>query len=141
MALVFGNETFGLSIEEAGQCNRLVTIAGNPDYFSLNLAQAVQVMSYELFSQLDFPLDHLRFQTERASRDEVEGLYGHLDHTLSGIGFYERRNSERLMRRLRTLFDRADLERQEIDILRGILKQVERKTGQVPDPTRRDDES
>lgn len=98
-------------------------------------------MSYELFSQLDFPLDHLRFQTERASRDEVEGLYGHLDHTLSGIGFYERRNSERLMRRLRTLFDRADLERQEIDILRGILKQVERKTGQVPDPTRRDDES
>ena len=141
VALVFGNETFGLSIEEAGQCNRLVTIAGNPDYFSLNLAQAVQVMSYELFSQLDFPLDHLRFQTERASRDEVEGLYGHLDHTLSGIGFYERRNSERLMRRLRTLFDRADLERQEIDILRGILKQVERKTGQVPDPTRRDDES
>ncbi|RKV69843.1 MAG: RNA methyltransferase, partial [Neisseria sp.] len=55
VALVFGNETFGLSIEEVQACNRLMTINGNPDYFSLNLAQAVQVVCYEIFSQTDSP--------------------------------------------------------------------------------------
>lgn len=136
VALVFGNETYGLSIDEVARCNRLVTIAGNPDYFSLNLGQAVQVMCYELFSQLAFPLDHLRANAELASHEEVEGFYGHLDRVLDGIGFYDRRNGERLMRRLRTLYDRASLERQEIDILRGMLKQIERRCG--PDPYRHD---
>ena len=129
VALVFGNETFGLSIDEIIRCNLLVTINGNPDYFSLNLAQAVQVMCYELFSQLDAPLDHLLTEVEPATRDEVEGLYGHLERTLDGIGFFERRNGERLMRRFRSLFDRARLQREEIDILRGVLKQVERQRG------------
>jgi tRNA/rRNA methyltransferase len=60
VALVFGNETFGLSIEEVEQCNRLVTIPGNPDYFSLNLAMAVQVMTYELFSHTGVDVEYLR---------------------------------------------------------------------------------
>ncbi|WP_024301455.1 RNA methyltransferase [Pseudogulbenkiania sp. MAI-1] len=126
VALVFGNETFGLSIDEVELCNRLVTIPGNPEYFSLNLAMAVQVMTYELFSHTGVGVDYLRADAESATRDEVEGFCGHLDQTLADIGYYERRNGERLMRRLRTLFNRANLLREEVDILRGFLKQVQR---------------
>ncbi|CUA86752.1 RNA methyltransferase, TrmH family, group 1 [Gulbenkiania indica] len=126
VALVFGNETFGLSIEEVEQCNRLVTIPGNPDYFSLNLAMAVQVMTYELFSHAGVGVEHLRAEAETATRDEVEGFCVHLDATLARVGYYERRNGERLMRRMRTLFNRAGLLREEVDILRGFLKQVQR---------------
>lgn len=126
VALVFGNETFGLSIEEVEQCNRLVTIPGNPDYFSLNLAMAVQVVTYELFSHVGVDVNYLKPDSAPATLDETEGFYGHLDHTLEAIGYYERRNGERLMRRLKTLFNRTQLQREEIDILRGMLKQMER---------------
>lgn len=132
VALVFGNETFGLSIEEVEQCNLLVTIPGNPDYFSLNLAQAVQVLAYELFSQTGYGLDALRQPVEHASHAQVEGFYQHLEHTLQQIGFFERRPSDRLMRRLRTLFNRSRLQREEIDILRGMLKQIERHAPAQP---------
>jgi tRNA/rRNA methyltransferase len=126
IALVFGNETFGLSVDEVEQCNRLITVPGNPDYFSLNLAMAVQVLSYELFSHVGVGVEYLKADSEPATREETEGFYGHLDHTLEAIGYYERRNGERLMRRLRTLFNRTQLQREEIDILRGMLKQMER---------------
>jgi tRNA/rRNA methyltransferase len=126
VALVFGNETFGLSIEEVEQCNRLVTIPGNPQYFSLNLAMAVQVMTYELFSHVGVGVDYLRVESELATHEQVEGLCGHLDQTMSGIGYYRQRNGERLMRRMRTLFNRSGLLREEVDILRGFFKQVQR---------------
>ncbi|KMN30327.1 tRNA (cytidine/uridine-2'-O-)-methyltransferase [Chromobacterium sp. LK1] len=126
VALVFGNETFGLSIEEVEQCNRLVTIPGNPDYFSLNLAMAVQVMTYELFSHTGVDVDYLRADSDAAALGEVEGFCGHLEQTMDKIGYFRRRNSERMMRRMRTLFNRAGLLREEIDILRGFLKQVQR---------------
>jgi tRNA/rRNA methyltransferase len=128
VALVFGNETFGLSIEEVEQCNRLVTIPGNPDYFSLNLAMAVQVMTYELFSHVGVGVDYLREEGEAATQQEVEGMCGHLGETMERIGYFRRRNGERLMRRMRTLFNRASLQREEIDILRGFFKQVQRST-------------
>ncbi len=126
IAIVFGNETFGLSIEEVECCNRLITIPGNPDYFSLNLAMAVQVVTYELFSQTGFKVDHLREEREPATLDEVEGFCRHLDDTMQHIGYFRRRNSDRLKRRMRTLFNRAALQREEVDILRGFLKQVQR---------------
>jgi tRNA/rRNA methyltransferase len=133
VALVFGNETFGLSIEEVELCNRLVTIPGNPDYFSLNLAMAVQVMTYELFSHVGVGVDYLRAEGESATSAEVEGMCGQLDQTMAHIGYYRRRNGERLMRRMRTLFHRAGLLREEVDILRGFLKQVVRAAdGDVP---------
>ena len=87
VALVFGNETFGLSIEEVELCNVLVTIPGNPAYFSLNLAQAVQVLAYELFSHTGQDLDALRPEVESATQQQVEGFYQHLEHTLTHIGF------------------------------------------------------
>lgn len=125
VALVFGNETFGLSIEEVERCNLLVTIPGNPAYFSLNLAQAVQVMCYEVFQQYNDNLDHLRPNIDLATREEVQGFYRHLATSLEDIGFFRRRNSDRLMRRLSTLFDRARLQREEVDILRGMCKQMQ----------------
>lgn len=133
VALVFGNETFGLSIEEVEQCNRLLTIPGNPDYFSLNLAMAVQVVTYELFSHVDCSVDYLKAEGEMATRSEVEGFCQHLDQTLGAIGYFQRRNSDRLMRRMRALFNRADMLREEVDILRGFLKQVQRLNGSEVD--------
>ena len=132
VALVFGNETFGLSIEEVELCNRLITVPGNPDYFSLNLAMAVQVMTYELFSHTGVDVNYLKAEGEAASMAEVESMCGHLDNTLEAIGYYERRNSERLMRRMRALFNRAGVLREEIDILRGFFKQVQRAADGKP---------
>lgn len=124
VALVFGNETFGLSIEEVMLCNRLMTINGNPNYFSLNLAQAVQVVCYELFSHIDVSMDYLRPEHEYATHAQVTGMVGHLQDAMDAVGFFERRPPERLMRRMQAVFDRAQLEREEIDILRGFFHNV-----------------
>ncbi|WP_453912167.1 RNA methyltransferase [Vogesella fluminis] len=126
VALVFGNETFGLSIDEVEQCNRLVTVPGNPDYFSLNLAMAVQVMTYELFSHSGVSVDYLKPEDRTATLGEVDSFCGHLEAAMADVGYLEHRNSERLLRRMRTLFHRAALQREEIDILRGFFKQAQR---------------
>ncbi len=126
VALVFGNETFGLSIDEVEQCNRLVTVPGNPDYFSLNLALAVQVMTYELFSHSGVSVDYLKPEDRTATLGEVDSFCGHLEAAMADVGYLEHRNSERLLRRMRTLFHRAALQREEIDILRGFFKQAQR---------------
>ncbi len=128
VALVFGNETFGLSIDEVQSCNRLITINGNPDYFSLNLSQAVQVVCYELFSQVDLSMDYLQQSNELATHEQVQGMVDHMGATMDELGFFERRNGERLMRRMKRLFDRAAVEREEIDILRGFFKLISKKT-------------
>jgi tRNA/rRNA methyltransferase len=129
IALVFGNETFGLSVEEVAECSHLMTISGNPDYFSLNLAMAVQIVAYELFSHLEVGVAHLQTLPDNATRLETEGFYQHFDETLAHLGYYEKRNGERIIRRIKTLFNRTILQREEIDILRGFLKQIQRKTG------------
>ena len=126
VALVFGNETFGLNIEEVQSCNRLMTINGNPDYFSLNLSQAVQVVCYELFSQVGAPMTHLEQATHPATQAQIAGMVGHLESVMNEVGFFNRRNSERLMRRMQNLFARANTETEDIDILRGFLNTVKR---------------
>lgn len=131
VALVFGNETFGLSIEEVQSCNRLLTINGNPDYFSLNLAQAVQVVAYEIFSHTDVPMDHLYPHIQRATRAQTAGMVAHLETAMAAAGFFQRRNQARLMRRLAALFDRADLSTEEVDILRGFCSTVLRRLAQT----------
>lgn len=127
VALVFGNETFGLSIEETHACNRVMTINGNPEYFSLNLAQAVQVVAYELFSHSDVPLDYLQPQQQPATHEQVAGMVQHWEEVMEQAGFFERRERSRLMRRVQRLFDRAMPEVEEIDIVRGFLKTVSQK--------------
>ncbi|MCV2509480.1 MAG: RNA methyltransferase, partial [Neisseriaceae bacterium] len=127
-AFIFGSETFGLSIEEVSLCNRLITINGNPDYFSLNLAQAVQVITYELFSQLNQSMEFLKQYPNLSSREEVAGLVEHFELTMQEIGFFEKRNQERLMRRVQRIIDKSNIEKEEIDILRGFLNLVNQKT-------------
>ncbi|MBR7001435.1 MAG: RNA methyltransferase [Neisseriaceae bacterium] len=124
VAVVFGNERFGLDIDEVALCNRLMTINGNPNYFSLNLSQAVQVVAYEIFSQTSFINSVLQTEEQFVPQGEIDGLIQHFDEIMNQIGFFERRNSERLLRRIRRIFDRNGVQREEIDILRGFLKTV-----------------
>lgn len=127
VALVFGNETFGLSIEEVQCCNRLMTISGNPDYFSLNLAQAVQVVSYEIFSQVGLPMDYLAAERHPATHEQIEGMVRHMEGLMRDIGFFNRRNGERMMRRMQSLFARAGTETEDIDLLRGFFNTLKRR--------------
>lgn len=124
VALVFGNETFGLNIDEVQRCNRLLTISGNPAYFSLNLAQAVQVVCYEIFSQTDMDMSQLQHEHIPATREQIHGMVAHLEQVIEQTGFAHRRNQERMMRRLYSLFDRAEPSREDIDLLRGLWKRI-----------------
>ena len=101
-ALVFGNETYGLSIEEVQACNRLMTINGNPDYFSLNLAQAVQVVCYEIYSQTDSSMEHLKVEKNTATHAQIGGMIDHMQGLMEDIGFFNRRNGERIIAACKT---------------------------------------
>lgn len=126
VALVFGTEMSGLSNDELIRCQQLAMIPANPEYSSLNLASAVQVLAYELRMASDsaaLPEDDGGFPL--AGHDEVEGFYRHLEETLVRIGFLNPDAPKRLMPRLRRLFARARLEKEEVNILRGILKSIQ----------------
>lgn len=120
VAIVFGNETFGLSKEELACCQALMTIPANPEYSSLNLGSAVQVMAYALRR---VALDETLAQPELDAADlaEVERFYAHLEQTLIDIGFLNPASPKRLMPKLRRLFSRTRLQKEEINILRGML--------------------
>lgn len=127
VALVFGNETSGLSNEELGKCQMLVTFPADPDYPSLNLAAAVQVMAYELRMAA---LGHVLAdggRRELAPLEDVEFFFSRLEETLIDIRFLDPAHPKKLMLRLRRLFARAQLEKEELSILMGILKQVNLK--------------
>ncbi len=121
VALIFGRESSGLSNSELDRCHLLVHIPSNEEYSSLNLSQAVQVLVYELHMA---SLGREIAQPERqdvANVEELEGLYRHLDQAMVDIGFSDPRQSDKLQRRLRRLFFRARPDRDEVNILRGIL--------------------
>ncbi|MDE2118129.1 MAG: tRNA (cytosine(32)/uridine(32)-2'-O)-methyltransferase TrmJ, partial [Betaproteobacteria bacterium] len=120
VALLFGTEMSGLSNEEIGHAQVLVNIPASPDFSSLNLAAAVQVMAYELSVALHNPVSKAP-EIQPAAHEQLEGLYAHLEQTLAEIGFFNSQNPERLMLRLRRLYSRARLEQEEVNILRGIL--------------------
>lgn len=120
-ALVFGNETYGLSNAELGQCQALLTIPASAAYSSLNLAAAVQVLSYELRRQALGAAVWPEPVLEAADLLEVERFYADLERTLAALGFLDPASPKRLMPKLRRLFSRTRLAREEINILRGIL--------------------
>jgi tRNA/rRNA methyltransferase len=135
VALVFGNETVGLNNEDVLACQAAVCIPTNPDFSSLNLGSAVQVLCYEcrmaafagrppVTNQGVTP-----FASPSATHDEIEGLYGHLQGLMTETGFYNPQQPGRLMAKLRRLFGRARLERDEVNILRGILASMVNRTG------------
>ncbi len=123
VAMVFGNETFGLSKEELARCQALMTIPANPEYSSLNLGAAVQVMAYEL-RRTAFQESFAQPELDAADLAEVERFYAHLEETLIRIGFLNLASPKRLMPKLRRLFSRTRLQKEEINILRGMLSAI-----------------
>ena len=126
VALVFGNETSGLSNDEVGACNLLASIPVAEDFWSLNVAAAVQVFCYELRMACGASLLPDKPQA-LAAHDEVEAFYEHLERTIVATGFLNPAHPRKLMLRLRRLFARTRLQVEEVNILRGIL-------GSVTDP-------
>jgi TrmH family RNA methyltransferase len=123
VALVFGRENSGLSNEELALCHYLVHIPSNPDYSSLNVAMAVQVIAHELnMARLQQQPDY-RPENIPAPADAVamEGFHRHLAQALVDVGFSDPRQSDKLLLRLRRLFARARPDLDELNILRGIL--------------------
>jgi tRNA/rRNA methyltransferase len=120
VALLFGTEMSGLTNEEMGKAQLGVNIPAHPDFSSLNIAAAVQVVAYELAVAAESYRPVLP-EIEPATHERVEGLYEHLERTLFEIGFFTTQNPARLMQRLRRLYSRTRLEDEEINILRGML--------------------
>lgn len=135
VALVFGCERTGLTNEELQLCHAVTQIPTNPGYSSLNLSQAVQVLCYELrkasLSADARPVaskqDHPWYAPP--TNEEMERYYEHLERVLMATGFLDPANPRLLMRRLRQLFNRAAPDRNELNILRGILSSVEKPKG------------
>ena len=127
VALLFGRESVGLTSAEISHCQLTVQIPANPVYSSLNLAAAVQIMAYELRMALEEMTvtdeSDLRL-SEPASLQEIEGLYHHLEQVMVRSGFLDPTQPKRLMRRMRRLFARTRLEKEEVNILRGLLTAV-----------------
>lgn len=128
VAVLFGRERTGLTNEELDRCQALIHIPSNPEYSSLNLAAAVQVLSYELrMAALEHAPAAVPAPTGGelpASHEELERLYAHLEETLLLLEFLDPDNPRHLMRRLRRLFAKADPTINEVNILRGILTQA-----------------
>lgn len=127
VALLFGNETSGLSNAELGKCQMRVSIPTDPDYSSLNLGSAVQVAAYELrLALLGTEVRQEEPTEELATSGEMEGFYHHLEQTLYRTEFLDPAYPKKLMSRLRRLFARARPRKDEANILRGILTAVDK---------------
>ncbi|TDV38143.1 tRNA/rRNA methyltransferase [Paraburkholderia caballeronis] len=131
IALVFGNERTGLSNEHVERCSALAHIPANPAYSSLNLAQAVQVLAYELrLAYLDQPASAPdavapdMSATPLAASEDIERMFVHLENALIALEFLDPANPKKLMSRLRRMFSRSGLEREEVNIVRGIAKHI-----------------
>ncbi len=135
VALLFGRERTGLENEELQRCHASVGIPSNPDFSSLNLASAVQVLSYELrLAVLDAAAGGMPSGRPMpvagaeplATADELERYFVHLDQALHEIDFHKGKPPEMVMQRLRRLYLRAGLDAREVKILRGILTEAQR---------------
>ena len=125
VALVFGCESSGLSNAEVALCQTQAFIPANPDYSSLNLGAAVQVFAYELRMAAAMTQGPTAPEFQLATQAEIDALFVHMEDVLTKIGFYNPDNPRRLFARLRRLFNRTRLEREEVDIFRGIFKAVQ----------------
>ncbi len=124
VALLFGNEAYGLSNEELGKCQLMISIPTDEAYTSLNVASAVQIMAYELrMAWLAAPSTE-QAPVELARLDDIELFYKRLEETLVRIQFLDPNNPKRLMPRVRRLYARTVLEKEELNILMGMLKSI-----------------
>lgn len=131
IAVLFGRERYGLTNDEIQRCHQLVHIETNPEYGSLNLAQAVQVMAYELrmaaLDEVNISIDPVGYVPVDAG--QMERFFVHLEQTLLDIRFLNPEQPKRLMMRLRRLFNRSRPDQNEINILRGILAATQKAAG------------
>ncbi|MGK2888923.1 MAG: tRNA (cytosine(32)/uridine(32)-2'-O)-methyltransferase TrmJ [Candidatus Malihini olakiniferum] len=129
VALVFGSERVGLTNDELQKCHYHVCIPTNPEYSSLNLAMAVQLIAYEVHvAHLDLLAQSAPEITEKPYPliDDLERFYTHLEDTLHYTGFIRKAHQGQVMHKLRRLFTRARPEEQELAILRGILSSIQK---------------
>jgi len=122
VAIVFGRERSGLTNEELSMCHHLVHIPTNPDYSSLNVASAVQILSYECrVGAQDIKAVSHELDEEIISADDMEGFYQHLEAALVEVEFLDPENPRYLMPRLRRMYGRIKVTRSELSLLRGML--------------------
>lgn len=131
VSLLFGRERSGLTNEELQFCHFTVKIPTHPEYSSLNVAMAVQLLAYELFVALgDGSSSESASHSEpMASAGELEGFFDHLQQVITTTGFLDPDNPRQMMKRLRRLYQRAEMTRNEVNILRGILSSVQKYRG------------
>jgi tRNA/rRNA methyltransferase len=134
-ALIFGPEDRGLSNQELSYAQRFLGIPANPEYPSLNLAQAVAVCVYELYQLRQQPLGEAEVD-ELAPLEQLESYYEQLEATLLKIGYLYPHTVEARMKKFRRLFNRANLNPEEVAMLRGILRQVDWAVAQQSPPSR-----
>jgi TrmH family RNA methyltransferase len=135
-AILFGSERYGLASEDLQCCNVIVNIPANPAYMSLNLAMAVQVLSYELAVARERPSSQIQMEIALAPASELQRLYAHIEQVLALVDFPDRTGGGHLMARVRRLFNRAMLDQNEVNILRGMLTAIEgrRRAAGAPKP-------
>lgn len=130
VAIVFGAERTGLTNEELDRCHAVAMVPVNPKYSSLNLAQAVQIFCYELRRRAYPDVPKVSSKTDSPAyappaAEEMEHFYAHLERVLLETGFLDPQNPRALMRRLRQFYNRAQPDKNELNMLRGILKSYE----------------
>lgn len=139
VAFLFGNERAGLSNEELAQANALLRIPTSDEYPSLNLAMAVQIVTYEILRSTGKQVSPPVSSVPLASSEQMENFFGHLQTVMDEVGFRDRtQGGTSLMTRLRRLFGRTDMDQNEVNILRGLLTAVQQKrrvAGQRPPTT------
>lgn len=130
VAIVFGREKAGLNNDELLRCQYHIVIPSNPDYSSLNLAAAVQVLTYQcrvaLLERSDADLSQHR-QEALATSDTIERFYEHFERVITAVDFYDPNQPKRLLQRVRRLFNRIHMEDGEVQMLRGILRNIEQR--------------
>lgn len=139
VALVFGPERMGLTNEDLFLCKYRATIPTNPDYSSLNIASAVQTFSYEIFKQ-HLKLQQIFFENKTPSNTDtkqdsrqypstakMDKFYTHLEQTLTETNFIIKKHPGEIMQKLQTMFNRAEMDETELNIMRGILASIQRE--------------
>jgi len=130
VAIVFGREDRGLTNDELGLCNLHVHIPTNEEYTSLNLAQAVQIMTYEIrmsFRDLDNKDNDQEWDVDLATSDQTERLIDHMDELMKEVEFYDTENPRKLLLRVRRFFKRSDIDVMEANIFRGLFSTIQKK--------------
>lgn len=129
VGLMFGCERFGMANEDVYRCNVALSIPSNPQFGSLNLGAAIQVIAYEWRQALGgFPVEEHTPQPERADMQQVAGMLTHWEQALTHLGFLDPVAPKKLMPRLNQMFNRAQLTQEEIHILRGVAKAMLQST-------------